>query len=82
MLAANAPKGSGSIVSSQEWTVAEVVGIDMVDEAVLLWEVSKEPKWVLSLINDSEARWHSTYAILVCYYKMRASIQRYNEKAI
>ena len=49
---------------------------------MLLWEVEKEPKQVLSLINDSEKRWCSTYAMLVCYYKLRISIQWYNEKAI
>ena len=54
----------------------------MVDEAVPLWEVDKEPKWVVSLVNDSEIGWCSTYAMLVCYYKLRASIQWYNEKAI
>ena len=54
----------------------------MVDEAVPLWEVDKEPKWVLSLINDNETRCCSTCAMLVCYYKLRASIQWYNEEAI
>ena len=52
------------------------------DEAVLVWEVDKEPKQVLSLINDNENRWCNTYAMLVHYYKLRASIQWYNEKAI
>ena len=59
-----------------------MAGIEVVDEAVPLWEVEKEPKWVLSMINDSETRWCSTYAMLVCYYKLQASIQWYNEKAI
>ena len=54
----------------------------MVDEAVPLWEVEKKPRQVLSFINDSETRWFSTYAMLVHYYKLRASIQWYNEKAI
>ena len=49
--------------------------VEVVDEAVPVWEVDKEPKQVLSLINDSKNRWCSTYAILVCYYKLRASIQ-------
>ena len=53
----------------------------MVDDAVPLWEVDKEPN-LLSLINDSETRWCSTYAMLLRYYKLRASIQQYNEKAI
>ena len=26
--------------------------------------------------------WYSTYAMLVCFYKLRASIQCYNEKAV
>ena len=56
--------------------------VEVVDEAVPLWEVDTEPKQVLLLINESETRWCSTYAMLVCYYKLRASIQRYNEKAI
>ena len=51
-------------------------------EAVPLWEVDKEPKQVLSLINDSKTRWCSIYAMLVCYYKLRASFHRYNEEAI
>ena len=51
-------------------------------EAMPVWEVDKEPKKILSLINDSENRWYSTYAMLVRYYKLRASIQQYNEKAI
>ena len=54
----------------------------MVDEAMLLWEVEKEPNRVLLFINDSETRWSSTYAMLVCYYKLWASIQQYNEKVI
>ena len=54
---------------------------ELVDEIVPLWEVDKEPKQVLLLINDSEYRWCSTYAMLVCYYMLRASIQQYNEKA-
>ena len=37
---------------------------------------------MLSLINDSETRWCSTYAMLVRFYKLRVSIQRYNEKAV
>ena len=56
--------------------------VEVVDEAVPVWEVEKELKQVLSLINDSENRWCSTYAMLVWYYKLRASIQWYNEKAI
>ena len=56
--------------------------VEVVDEAVPLWEVNKEPKQVLSLINDSRTRQCSTYAMLVCYFKLRASIQWYNEKAI
>ena len=55
--------------------------VEVVDEAVLVWEVEKEPKQVLLLINDSENRWCSTYATLLGYYKLRASIQWYNEKA-
>ena len=46
----------------------------MVDEVVPLWEVDKEPKQVLPLINDSETRWCSTYAMFVSYNKLRASI--------
>ena len=42
----------------------------MVDEAMLLWEVEKEPKQVLSFINDSKIRLSSAYAILVRYYKL------------
>ena len=56
--------------------------VEVVDEAVPVWEVDKEPKQVLSLINDSENRWCSTYAMLVQHYKLRASIQWYNERAI
>ena len=56
--------------------------VEVVDGAVLLWEVEKEPEQVLLLINDSETRWCSTCAMLVRYYKLRASIERYNEKAI
>ena len=56
--------------------------VEVVDEAVPLWEVDKEPKQVLLLMNNSETRRCSTYAMLVCYYKLRAIIQRYNEKAI
>ena len=82
VLAANAPQASGTRVHSPEWTVAEVVQVEVVDEAVPVWEVDREPKQVLLLINDSENRWCSTYAMLVHYYKLRASIQRYNEKAI
>ena len=52
-----------------------MVEVEVVDEAVPLWEVDKEPKQVLLLINDSETRWCSTYAMLVHYYKLRASIQ-------
>ena len=52
------------------------------DKAVPVWEVDKEPKQVLSLINDSENRWRSTYTMLAHYHKLRASIQWYNEKAI
>ena len=47
-----------------------MVGIEMVDEAMLLWEVEKEPKQVLSLINDSETSWFSTHAMLARYYKL------------
>ena len=46
-----------------------MAGIEVVDEAMLLWEVGKEPKQVLSLIKDGETRWCSSYAMLVCYYK-------------
>ena len=56
--------------------------VEVVDEAVLLWEVDKKLKQVLSLINDSETRWCSMYAMLVHYYKLRVSIQQYNEKPI
>ena len=42
----------------------------MVDEAILLWEAEKEPKQVLSFINDSETRWSNTYAMLVRYCKL------------
>ena len=63
VLAANAPQGSGTRVSGQESTVTEVAWIEVVDEAVLLQEVEKHPKWVLPLINDGETRWRSTYAI-------------------
>ena len=56
--------------------------VKVMDEAVPVWEMDKEPKQVLSLINDSENKWCSTYAMLVRYYKLRASIQWYNEKAI
>ena len=62
--------------------VTEAAQVEVVDEAVPVWEVSKEPKQVLSLINDSENRLCSTYVMLVCYYKLQASIQWYNEKAI
>ena len=48
--------------------------VEVVDEAVSLWEVDKELKQVLSLINDSETKWCSTYAMLVHYYKLGASI--------
>ena len=82
VLAANAPQASGTRVYSQEWTATEVAQVEVVDEAVLLWEVDEEPKWVLSLVNDSKTRWCSTYAMLAGYYKLRDSIQRYNEKAI
>ena len=82
VLAANAPQASGTKVHSQEQTIAEVVQVEVVDEAVPVWEVEKEPKQVLSLINDSENRWCSTYAMLVQYYKLRASIQWYSERAI
>ena len=51
-----------------------MAGIEVVDEAVLLWEVDKEPKWMLLLINYSETRWCSEFAMLVHYYKLRASI--------
>ena len=47
-----------------------------------MWEVDKEPRRVLSLFNNSEMRWCSTYAMLVRFYKLQASIQRYNEKAV
>ena len=59
-----------------------MVEVEVVDKAVPLWEVNKEPKQVLLLINDSETRWCSMDAMLVHYYKLRASIQWYNEKAI
>ena len=39
-----------------------MVGIEMVDEAMLLCEAEKEPKRVLSFINDSKTRWFSTFA--------------------
>ena len=42
----------------------------MVDDAMLLWEAEKEPKQVLSFINDSDTRWSSTYVMLVRYYKL------------
>ena len=47
-----------------------------------MWEVYREPRSVLSLFNDSEMCWCSMYAMLVCFYKLQASIQRYNEKAV
>ena len=47
-----------------------------------MWEVDKEPRKVLSLFNNSETRWCSMYAMLVGFYKLRASIQCYNEKAV
>ena len=50
--------------------VAEVAAKEMVDEAMLLWEAEKQPKRVLSFINDSETRWFSIYAMLVRYYKL------------
>ena len=56
--------------------------VEVVDEAVPVWEVDKEPKQVLLLITDCETRWCSIYAMLVYYCKLRASIQQYNEKAI
>ena len=33
-----------------------MAGIEVVNEAVPLWEVDKEPKRVLSLINDDESQ--------------------------
>ena len=33
-----------------------MVGIEMLDEAMLLWETEKKLKQVLSVINDSETR--------------------------
>ena len=39
--------------------------VEVVSQAVAVWEVEKELKQVLSLINDSENRWWSTYAMLV-----------------
>ena len=54
----------------------------VVQEAQPMWEVDKEPKRVLSLINDSKMRWCSTYTMLVCFYMLRASIQCFNEKAV
>ena len=54
VLAANTLQASGTRVYSQEWTAAEVAAIEVVDEAVPLWEVNKEAKRVLLLINDSE----------------------------
>ena len=56
--------------------------VEVLDEAVPVWEVEKEPKQILSLINDSETRWCSTYTMLVQYYKLQASIRRYNERAL
>ena len=55
VLAANALKASGTRVHCQEWTAAELA-VEVVDEAVPPWEVDKEPKQMLSLINDSETR--------------------------
>ena len=75
VLAAYAPQVSGTRVYSQEWTGTEVVGVEVMDKAVPLWEVNKEPKQMLALIYDSETRWCSMYAMLVCYYELRASIQ-------
>ena len=51
-------------------------------EAQPMWEVDKEPRRVLSLFNNSETRWCSTCAMLVRFYKLRISIQHYNEKAV
>ena len=62
--------------------VAVVAAIEKVDEAVFLWEAEKQQNRVLPFINDSENRWFSTYAILVQYYKLWASIQQYNEKVV
>ena len=47
-----------------------------------MWEVDKEPRRVLSLFNDSDTCWCSTYAMLVHFYKLSASIQHYNKKAV
>ena len=47
-----------------------------------MWEVDKELRRVLSLFNNSKMRWCNTYAMLVRFYKLRASIQCYNEKAV
>ena len=47
-----------------------------------MWEVDKEPRRVLSLFNDSKTCWCRTYAMLVHFYKLRTSIQCYNEKAV
>ena len=43
-MVANAPYNSGSRVFSQEWKVAEVVGLKMLDEVMLLWEMEKKLK--------------------------------------
>ena len=45
--------------------LVEAVQVEVVDEAVPVWEVEKEPKQILSLINGSENRWCSTYAMLI-----------------
>ena len=44
VLGANAPQDSSSRVSSQEWKFAEVLGIKMLDDVMLLWEMEKKLK--------------------------------------
>ena len=44
VLTANTPQVSGTRVHSQEQTVAEAAQVEVVDEAVPVWEVEKEPK--------------------------------------
>ena len=47
-----------------------------------MWEVDKKTKRLLLLIKDSKIRWCTTYAMLVCFYKLQSSILCYNEKAV
>ena len=54
----------------------------VVQDVQLMSEVDNKPKRVSLLINDSMTRWCSTYAMLVCFYKLQTSIQCYNEKAV